>query len=125
MSLASAAHLEQTQFFIDENPSSVVVRRRTRTSDGAGGFVLGELSAAPALTPQTMRLVGSTYRRDDAAETTADGRVVFPTHAIIAMPTADLKRWDVLFIGGRYYEVVSVSDHPEWRLQGRALEFQQ
>lgn len=120
MTLASAEHVEQTEMFIDANPSTIILSRPTVTSDGAGGRVITASTARPA---QTMRLVGlSSARGGQAApRVTVDGVSVVPQFALIALPSADMLAGDQFMHKGRLHEVVFINENPEWRKQGEVF----
>lgn len=90
--------------FIDEKPSKVQVRRRTKTTTSAGGWRLGEESIRPN---QTIRLVpGAVYA--DTVRTTIDGREIHPNFSLVAPIDADIEKHDLFTLDGSEYEVVWV-----------------
>lgn len=81
--------LQQTEQFINDNPTDVVFTRHTKVSDGAGGST----TTSTPLSAQTVRIVqagpsGSVERQNQ------EGTVDRPDLTIVAMPDADLQRGD-------------------------------
>lgn len=118
-------HLEQTKAFIAQNPTELMVSRRTRIADGAGGWRYGPAFAAG---PYTVRLVaytgqdgGSTQRVDDR------GALVTVLMNLIAMPDTAILRGDQFRVerfpedpsDDAIYEVLTVERTPPWRLQAK------
>lgn len=123
MSQSSPVHPSQIEMFISFNATDVIVRRRKRTSDGAGGWVLSDLSHADTKTygPITGRRIGSHRLSATNTVVTADGRTVVPEFTFIFVPDSNVKTFDILIVDGRHYEVVSISDAPSWRLSAEAV----
>jgi len=117
MALNSAIHLRQTQAFINERPAQIVISRRTKTPTENGGYKLG---TPVDLAPQTMRKVGS---KEALPITTSDGRLLVPTHNVIAMPDADIEVNDKFTLDGVVHEVLVISTLPEWRIQAGVIEY--
>lgn len=122
MTLRSELHVRTTQRFIDENPTDVTLIRTTRVSDGAGGT---EPGADVELPTQTMRLVGLNLRSATEARVSAEGQTVVPTNALIALPSADMANGDVFEKDGVKYEILFISDNPEWRRQAEVFRHAQ
>lgn len=112
-----AAQRRITAAFIAADSLSVVLQRSARTSDGAGGVIVG--TPAP-IAAQTMRLiplrdVGSVQR------TTADGQLVDPTYALLGLYNADVQRWDTFTLNGAVYEVVFVQLNRQYECKGEVF----
>lgn len=101
-----------TKAFIAADSLEVVLLRRTATDDGAGGTVYGPPAA---LSPQVMRLIplGSIVNE----QTTADGRQVTPTYALLGEHTADVQRWDQFEVDGHTYEVVMLQQNSQYEVK--------
>jgi hypothetical protein len=117
--LDTAAHIEITEQFIDENPSQITITRETIVGDGAGGKIS---SGTTTLGAQKMRLVGIEPRRGQTLImlVTRDGENVTANSTIIAMPDANIQNQDQFTIDGdltNVYEVLHVESHPEWRIR--------
>lgn len=123
----SDMHLRQTRRFINENPTSVVVKRRKRTSDGQGGYVFSAVDHADTRTieGQTVRLVNRGNLSDADAVVTSDGETVIPKWIVIGIPEeVSLLQNDILvFPGNRRMRIVMVEQNPEWRISAQVVEF--
>lgn len=96
---------EQTQRFIDEKPTGIVIKRSTKTPDGAGGWTTTESS----LNPQIGRIV--TQRQGAGVErTTVGGENVRPDVVVIMRHDADIIRGDWFTWDGLRMDVVWVND---------------
>lgn len=114
-----ALHEKQTKAFIEQNSDLIVIRRRPRISDGAGGHTWGAEAALPA---QTARKVGQGRVGALTERTTEDGAVVVPTAVLVCMPGADIQRFDHFTLGDTDHEVVWVNTLPEWRITAEVVE---
>jgi hypothetical protein len=118
--LQSRFHRNMTSWFIRQRPSEVTIERRNHVADGSGGFIR---SPVITLAPQTMRKVASARLSAVTNRTSADGDVVVPTAAMIAMDDADIKRDDRFYLEGRWHRVVSHPLRiPGWRTQADVVE---
>lgn len=96
---------EQTQRFIDDDPTDLVLTRSTKSDDGAGGSVLGSPTDLPA---QTVRVVPQ--NRVIAVERrTVEGETVTPDYKVISMPDGDFQRGDIYTYGGIRFEIVWIT----------------
>jgi hypothetical protein len=109
-----------TQAFIDENPSTVMIRRAALTMSRDRARQRGdEVSHGPV----TIRLLGrnpglvgfSESRLDEDGER-------MPSHNIVAMPDADIQPWDEIDIDDKHYRVLWVADKPAWRKIAEVIE---
>jgi len=121
VSLATPFHLRQTQAFIACRPVEIRIERFKKVADGRGGFTLEPDPASP-LDSQTVRKVGSARIGATVERVTSDGRTVVPSATLIAMPDADIKRYDKFVLDGVPHEVVDVAILPEWRLSAEVFE---
>lgn len=112
MTLASAEHIATTQLFIDANPTTITLSRTTRASDGSGGWVPGATTPAGQITG---RLVSVSKPGQTLSRVNANGEVVVPDFAFVCLPSADIRIRDQFTIGSHVYEVLFVSQNPEWR----------
>lgn len=110
-----AVHRTNTVQFILADSVEVVLVRRTRVSDGAGGHTW---SPAP-LPVQVMRLIplgdGATERQNQ------DGVLVRPSYMLMGEHDADMERWDRFYKDGREYEIVFVNDNRQYETKGEAV----
>lgn len=95
----------QTQQWIDQNPSDVVLTRNTKVDNGAGGYTI----SGTDLSSQRVRLVlqsgqGGIFRRN------GDGVMVKPTYKMSFTPLGDVQRGDTLTLDGVLHEVVWVTE---------------
>lgn len=119
MSQTSAEHLALTQAFIDENPSTITLNRRSKVATGTGGWTW---SAPVAQAPFIARLVGTNLRTYSKQVTTVDGSLVIPTYVLIAMPDEDVVIGDQFTLDDKLYEVATVNDRPRWRINAEVVE---
>lgn len=97
------ARRKATEAVINLNPATIVLKRKGRIPDGAGGWKDGEIE----LPPQTVRLFISSLR--GTRETTSEGgQVAFQTLGLLARHDADILRKDRFEHAGRQFEVTSV-----------------
>jgi len=111
----SDLHERQTLAFIDQSPTHLVLRRKTKVSDGAGGVMV---STETALDPQRCRVVG---QKVAASRVSEDGRQVPVDRAVVGLPTLDIKVGDTFTDGDSEYEILTVHDKPTWRTIGWAV----
>ena len=119
MALDTPEHLAATRMFIDQRPENIVLSRVTQVLDGQGGWTK---SSPTTLPPQTMRKVATARLADLTARTTEDGATVVPTAYLIAMPDADIQRYDIFELDGVMHEVLYIGRLPEWRIQAEVVE---
>lgn len=102
--------------FIYADATDVVLYRSTRTSDGAGGVLLGDPAPLPA---QTMRIIPL---QDGAPggqnRFTADGQAVRPGYMIMGKYDADMERWDTYETADGRFEVVFVNANRQYQVKG-------
>lgn len=104
-----------TKAFIAAAPSDIILLRRTRTPDGAGGTEVG--SPVPVET-QRMRLLP---QEDGAtARTTADGESATPEYMLMAEHDCDMARFDEFTMDGRRYQVVYIDDR-HYEVKGEVI----
>lgn len=102
-----------TQAFIDGDSEEIVIRpRSTRTPDGAGGWVDG---TGPALPPQTVRIVPVNRVQDVLFP--VEGRRDDIKYTIVAMPEADIQRYDVFDWRGDTWKVDRIHNKPDYELK--------
>lgn len=114
---------KQTEAFIRLNPSLVLVRRRSESDDGAGGWTRGTLASATEFGPHVGRRIPANTVRNAGEILSSDGEVIVPKFGIVFMPETDIRKNDVLQIDDESYRIVSVSKHPEWRLTTQVVEY--
>jgi len=107
-------HLHQTEWFVDDAPTNIVLTRKPLIDDGAGG----KKEDVPLdLPPQKVRVVGV---RNDAVFITPDGRRV-PIHKkLVAMPGFDVEMGDLFTFEEINYEVIDIQRDPYWRIEVEA-----
>lgn len=94
------ARRKATEAVINLNPATIVLKRKARIPDGAGGWKDGEIE----LPPQTVRLFISSLR--GTRETTSEGgQVAFQTLGLLARHDADIQRKDRFEYQGRSFTV--------------------
>lgn len=103
-----------TDAFIGADYRDVVILRRPRSSDGAGGTLVGE---PVSLYPQRFRLLP---QEDGAtARTTADGESATPEFMLMGPVSSDLQRFDEFVLDGRRFQVVYI-DNRQYEVKGEA-----
>lgn len=110
--MSSSLHSMQTEAFIDQNPSVVKCLRRSRTSTGTGGSVLGPEVDSGERTVRVVGQGGSTIPR-----VSANGETVVPDGIAIAMPGQDWQVGDRFVHNGRKHEIVFINVLPPWRMR--------
>lgn len=96
--------VRQTDRFIREDPSTVVLSRMTKNPDGAGGHTL----APTPLEPQVVKVV-KTFPRATERRNTA-GEIVTPTIYLVMYPDANVQNGDTFTWNGLSGEVVWIND---------------
>lgn len=119
MALDTALHLDATQMFIDENPTTITRKRRTLESDGAGGW---RWSTGPTTDVDVVvRLVGLNLQTARSSVVTVNGQEVTIERSLIALPSAPLAVGDQFTVDGKLHEIAVVDNHPEWRLRAEVF----
>jgi hypothetical protein len=98
----------QTTAFIKDNPVSLTITRGgAKTSDGAGGWTIGD---GTPIDPQTMRMIPSGEGRAQLQARNVDGEVITPGFVIIAEHDANIKKGDGFVKDNRNYEIIYVRE---------------
>lgn len=101
--------------FIEADARDVILLRRTRTDDGAGGIEVGEPVPQPA---QRLRLLP---QEDGATErTTSEGESATPQYMLMGQSDANMERYDEFVLDGVRYEVVYIDDR-KYELKGEVI----
>lgn len=107
--------LQITEKFIAADSSQVTMLRSEKLNDGAGGFILqNEAPVTPD--PVTVRMIPRSDRTPELA--LADGRILRPEFAILAMPDVDIQRYDEFYWNGVRWQVADVHPLPEYERKG-------
>lgn len=111
-----AAQRNITAMFIAADPIDVVLLRRPRTDDGAGGKSIGAPVSQPS---QRFRLLP---QEDGAtARTTADGETATPEFMLMGAYNANMQRFDEFVLDdGRRFEIVYI-DNRQYEVKGEAV----
>lgn len=92
-----------TERFINDSPFRLILQRRSRVADGAGGWKMSDLQ------PIEEQLFTLIVNGADAPEvTTDDGKVVVPTHTLVGPMHADMKANDEFALEDRTYVLLQV-----------------
>ena len=118
--MATPRHVAITAKFIDQNSSTISLRRQERTSDGTGGYttayvdVVGELVVRRV--SRNLRAVGE--------RVSEQGHTVIPQWTLIMMPDADVQLFDQFDYGDQDHvcEIVWLDNSPPWRIQAEVYE---
>lgn len=121
--MASERHVAITAKFIDQNPSDLLLRRRVRTADGAGGFTTAYVDVEGPVTVRRVLHGG----RNGVERVSESGHTVIPQWTLILMPDADVQLFDQFDFppysqAPHVCEIVWLSDSPPWRLQAEVYE---
>lgn len=105
-----------TQWFILADNISVVLQRRSRTADGAGGILVG---AAVPQAPQTFRIIP---QEDGAtARTTSEGETATPEFMLMGTWDCNMARFDEFTLpGNRRFQIVYIDDR-QYEIKGEAV----
>lgn len=107
-----------TVAFILADPEEIVLVRRTKTSDGAGGFTIG---SPASLVEQTARLVPQS---DKVPEITgSDGRSARPEWVIMMEPGSDMARYDRFTWRGAEWEIAQMHYKPDYEVKGDVIKY--
>lgn len=119
--MISAAELEiqrkLTMAFVNADPETIVLTRREKVEDGAGGFTLQDSPPEQ----QTVRMVPQSDKVP--VSSTLDGERKRPEFIIVAMPLADIRRYDTFDFRGTTYQVSHVHDCPEYEFKADVVTY--
>jgi hypothetical protein len=105
-----------TLWFLKADGRNIVLQRRTRTPDGAGGTLVGE---PVSLVPQCFRLLP---QEDGAtARTTAEGEIATPEYMLMGRWDANMQRFDEFVADGRRYQIVFITENRQYETKGEAI----
>lgn len=111
--LTTPIHLRMTEWFIDQNPITVAVKRRPRVANGTGGWTLGaETTPVAAL---WARMVPVSLVEGLTSIVSEDGEVVRVSGTLVCMPDVDIRVGDYFTLSGKLWTVRTLSDSPPWR----------
>lgn len=96
--------VEQTQQFINDNPTSLVFTRHTKTPDGAGGTT----STSAPLPAQVVRIVQASPTRTSVGVRNTEGEVTQPDANLICTLDVDVQIGDTFQWNGLSMKVVWV-----------------
>lgn len=108
---------KSTEWFIDDNPSDITVRRFSRVRQSDGSFKQSLVSTLP---PQTGRLVEQAASNE--SRTIEPGDILVKTYIYVLPKTGDLQRDDRFFIGDREFLVQQITETP-WSVEGVVTEY--
>lgn len=102
--------------FIEADPVTVTLARRSRNPDGAGGTTVG---APVSQAPQRFRLLP---QEDGAtARTTAEGETATPEFMLMGEWNANMARFDEFTLAdGRRFQIVYIDDR-QYELKGECV----
>jgi hypothetical protein len=105
-----------TRAFILADPEDLILVRRSRQSDGAGGFTYAN---PVSLAAQTARLIPQS---DQTLEVIgSDGRSAHPDWVILMEPGSDLQRYDQFDWRGDLWEVAQIHQKPDYEMKGDVI----
>ncbi len=104
MPLEADVQRKLTRAFVAANPSSIVLSRKTKVPNGAGGFTY---SAPTTLPPQTLRFV---YQGGTTRTRTIDGDTETVPAVLVGEVGVDIQVDDEFVLGNDRFRVRSVDD---------------
>ena len=113
-----AVELKLTQAFILADPTTLSVRRQSRVNDGAGGFRLAPFGF-PILVQVRMIPDSGGFGNDTSVDVSRGTNGVVADHkfTLLAMPDADIRRYDVFYWNGIDWFVSQLHLTPEYELK--------
>lgn len=116
----NAAELElqvtATRAFILADAEEITFIRKTRQSDGVGGFTYG---SPVELAPQVARMIPQSDKVREIAG--GDGRSAAPEWVIMMEPGSDIQRYDTFNWRGRDWEVAEIHTKPDYQIKGDVI----
>ena len=108
--------ISATRAFILADAEDLVLIRRTRSSDGAGGFTY---STGAELATQTARLIP---QNDKTLEVqSSDGRSANPQWIIMMEPGSDIQRYDQFEWKNETWEIAELHKKPDYEVKGDVI----
>lgn len=105
-----------TNAFIAADPYEIVLVRRVRFLNAAGGVTKGNETILPA---QILRLLP---QEDGATErVTAEGERATPEYMLLGRYDADMQRFDIFEFDGRRYQIVWISENRQYEIKGEVV----
>lgn len=104
----SDLHKAQNERFIQANPTFLVLYRKARIDDGAGGKMSG---AEVTLNAQEVRVVTQPRL---VPRVTEDGRTVYVERSIVGSLDLDIEIGDEFVRDGKRFQVINVQAEPGW-----------
>lgn len=105
-----------TRAFILADAEDLTLVRRSRQSDGAGGYTY--TTGAP-LASQTARLIPQSDRTLEV--TGADGRSAHPDWILLMEPGSDMQRYDRFDWRGDTWEIAELHQKPDYEMKGDVI----
>lgn len=99
-----------TDQFINENPSIVIIIRRTKTATPGGGHVWS--NPTPQISQVMRKVPQGRSMGERSVVTSSNGKEVVPTWLLMGYFDANIQRFDLFTIDGTDYEVLSVGRKP-------------
>lgn len=112
-------HDSVNRHFINQNPVTLVIKRESLVSDGAGGQTAvnkGEVATVIG------RIVGNRNWEAGQVRTVPDGIQVTPSHSLVFEKGVDIRIDDYVHCPdtGEDFRITFVSDSPPWRKTAEA-----
>ena len=108
--------IEGTQAFILADAEDLIFKRRSKVSDGSGGFKFG---APIVLSEQTGRMIPQSDRVPEISG--SNGKASKPQYVLLLMPSADVQRYDQFVWRGVTWEIAELHDKPDYELKGDVI----
>lgn len=107
-------HMVATRAFIEADVETIILTRRTRIADGAGGFKYATPDVGQP--EQYFRLIPQSDKVPE--QRTSDGSYAVPEYVILGMPDANMKRYDRFIWKGQTWEISQIRNKPDYEKKG-------
>jgi hypothetical protein len=114
-----ALQITMTEAFILADAVEIQLLRREKVSDGAGGFTLSDPQELPGV--QTFRLIPQSDKVPEVS--TSDGRRANVEYILLALPDADLQRYDLFDWEDIRWEIAQIHMKPDYERKGDVVQY--
>lgn len=111
--------ITMTEAFILADAVELQLLRREKQPDGSGGYTFTD--PVPLDNVQTFRLIPQSDKVPEIS--TSDGRRANPEFVLLAMPDADLQRYDLFDWAGDRWEIAQIHLKPDYERKGDVVQY--